>query len=123
VGTVADEQRPDSLQLLTAIKNFLEIDGANLMTHPVCSALQKAAIVRFNGDFIFPTADAINSMTHETPAGAKVKLEMVFWVVTSFETKKGCYAIIAMHPQSTLKRDLRTIDGSLVLGLSQPLHH
>jgi len=39
--------------------------------------------------------------------------------VTSFETKREHCAV---HPRSTLKRSLKTINDSSALGLSQPLH-
>jgi len=60
--------------------NKLEIPRADFRTHPTSLALQKAAILRWNRDFICLTADAINKLTHNDPsaAGAETNLQMAY---------------------------------------------
>ena len=66
-GPPLTESQRDTLQLLTALMNKLEIPRANITTHPITLALQKAAILRWNGDFIYLTADAIDKLTYNDP--------------------------------------------------------
>jgi len=78
-GTLAADARRALLRLLMAVMNFLEINGADLHTHPIYLALAKSAILRFNGDLIFLTADAIDNMTHDNPTThSEVKLKMAY---------------------------------------------
>jgi len=69
-GPLRTEQQLDSLRLLTAIMNKLEINRADVNDHPISLALQKSAILRWNGDFVFLTADAIDKLTHDDPNAA-----------------------------------------------------
>jgi len=64
--------------LLTALVDKLEISRANVHAHPMSLAPQKAAILRWNGDFICLTADAIDKSTCDDPSagGAKTDLQM-----------------------------------------------
>jgi len=77
-GPPLTESQRDTLQLLTALMNKLEIARANANAHPISLALQKAAILRWNGDFIHLAADAINELTHNDPraGGAETNLQM-----------------------------------------------
>jgi len=76
-GTVATDARRDSLRLLTVVMDKLEIHRAVVHTRPIHLALQKSAILCWNGDFIFLTADAINKMTCGGPtAHMEIHLEM-----------------------------------------------
>jgi len=61
---------------VTALVNKLEIPRADVTTHPMTLALQKAAILRWNGDFVCLTADAINKLTCNDPGagGAETNL-------------------------------------------------
>jgi len=71
------EQQLNSLRLLTAVMNKLEISRADVDTHPISLALQKSAILHWNGDFIYLSADAIDKLTYDDPStGAEVNLEM-----------------------------------------------
>ena len=71
------EQQLDSLRLLTAVMRKLEISRADVDDHPVSLALQKSAILRWNGDFTCSVADAINKLTCDNPStGAEVNLKM-----------------------------------------------
>jgi len=55
----------------------LEISCADIDDHPISLALHKSAILRWNGDFIYLTADAVDKLTHNDPsAGAEVNLKM-----------------------------------------------
>jgi len=51
-GPVLTESQIDTLRLLTALIDKLEISRADIRAHPMSLALQKAAILRWNGDFI-----------------------------------------------------------------------
>jgi len=79
-GPVLTESQIDTLRLVTALMNKLEISRADIRTHPMSLALQKAAILHWNGDFIYLTADAINKLTHNDPSagGAETNLQMVY---------------------------------------------
>jgi len=71
------ESQLDALQLLTAVMKKLEISRADVDYHPISLALQKSVILRWNGDFICLTADAIDKLTYDDPsAGAEVDHEM-----------------------------------------------
>ena len=72
------ESQVDTLRLATALMNKLEISRANITRHPITLALQKAAILRWNGDFIYLTAEAIDKLTYNDPgaAGAETNLQM-----------------------------------------------
>jgi len=74
------ESRLDTLRLLTALIEKLEIPRANISTHPISLALQKAAILRWNGDFIYLTADAIDKLTYNDPraGGTETNLQMAY---------------------------------------------
>jgi len=75
-GPVLAESQLDALRLLTAIMRKLEISGADIDDHPILLTPRKSAILRWNGDFIFLTADAINKLTCDDPgAGVEVNLE------------------------------------------------
>jgi len=56
----------------------LEISRANIHAHPTSLALQKAAILRWNEDFVCLTADAVDKSTHDDPSagGAEANLQM-----------------------------------------------
>jgi len=54
----------------------LEISRANVHTHPISLALQKAAILRWNGDFICLTADAIDKLTYNDPTAGGVETDL-----------------------------------------------
>jgi len=58
----------------------LEIPRADINTHPISLALQKAAILCWNGDFIYLTADAIDKLTYNDPraGGAETNLQMAY---------------------------------------------
>jgi len=79
-GPPPTESQLDALRLLTALTsmNKLEIDCANINAHPISLALQKAAILRWNGDFIYLTADVIDKLTCNDPrtGGAETNLQM-----------------------------------------------
>jgi len=70
------ESQLDTLRMVTALVNKLEIPRADVTTHPMTLALQKAAILRWNGDFVCLTADAINKLTCNDPGagGAETNL-------------------------------------------------
>jgi len=71
------ESQLDALRLLTAVVKKLEISRADVDCHPISLALQKSAILRWNGDFIHLMADAIDKLTYDDPSsGAEVNLEM-----------------------------------------------
>jgi len=74
------ESRLDTLRMLIALIEKLEIPRANNTTHPITLALQKAAILRWNGDFIYLTADAIDKLTYNDPraGGAETNLQMAY---------------------------------------------
>ena len=87
-GPVLAESQLDALRLLTAIMRKLEISGADIDDHPILLTPRKSAILRWNGDFIFLTADAINKLTCDDPgAGVEVNLETAhksqLWVLLS----------------------------------------
>jgi len=79
---MSTEATVDTLRLATAIGVKLEIEEADLKAHPIVRAsLYKAAITRFNGDFIYLTADAIDKLTYtakgvETPLPLGNKLQL-----------------------------------------------
>jgi len=77
-GPVLTESQIDALRMLTALMNKLEISSADIRTHPMSLALQKAAILRWNGGFIYLTADAIDKLTKNDPSagGAETNLQM-----------------------------------------------
>jgi len=77
-GPVLTESQIDTLRMVTALMNKLEIPRADIYTHPTSLALQKAAILRWNGDFIYLTADAIDKLTYNDPdaGGAETNLQM-----------------------------------------------
>jgi len=56
---ILTESQIDTLRLLTALVDKLEISRANVHTHPISLAPQKAAILCWNGDFVCLTADAM----------------------------------------------------------------
>jgi len=71
------ESQLDALRLLTALVNKLEIARANIHARLISLALQKAAILCWNGDFVYLTADAINKLTCNDPGtGAETNLQM-----------------------------------------------
>jgi len=75
---ILTESQIDTLRLLTALMDKLEISRANVHSHPISLALQKAAILCWNGDFIYLTADAIDKLTYNDPSagGAETDLQM-----------------------------------------------
>jgi len=72
------ESQIDTLRLLTAPMDKLEISRANIHAHPISLALQKAAILRWNGDFVYLTVDAIDKLTYNDPTagGVETNLQM-----------------------------------------------
>ena len=79
-GPVLTESQIDALRLLTALMNKLEISSADICAHPTSLAPQKAAILRWNGDFVYSTADAIDRLTYNDPGagGAETDLQMAY---------------------------------------------
>jgi len=78
-GAVMTESQIDTLRLASALSNKLEIDRAVVNSHPIVRALRKAAIFRWNGDFIYLTADAIDKLTYDDPVtGTETNLQMAY---------------------------------------------
>jgi len=77
--TLAAVARRDSLRSLTAVMDKLEIHSTVLHDHPIYLALVKSEILRFNGDFIFLMADAIDKMMDDDPTTHReVNLKMAY---------------------------------------------
>jgi len=76
-GGARTESQIDSLRLAQALIQKLEIDQATVSSHPIVRALRKAAIVRWNGDFIYLTADAIDKLTYDE-GGVETNLQMAY---------------------------------------------
>jgi len=90
----------------------LEISRADIDDHLISLALQKSAVLRWNGDFIYLTADAIDKLTYDNPnTSAEVNLPMAYklqlWALLSYYhelsyKKQGGIAINA--PARTLAK-------------------
>ena len=77
-GRVLTESDRDMSRLLTILYRLLEIPRHEVVSHPIYQALRKAALVRWNGDFIHLTADLIDQLVYDDARGIEVKLEMSY---------------------------------------------
>ena len=64
-GRALTESELDMNRLLTILYRLLEIPKDDVTTHPIYLALRKAALVRWNGDFIHLTADLIDQLVYD----------------------------------------------------------
>jgi len=75
-GPVLTDAQIDTLRMVTALVTKLEIPRADISAHPTALASQKAAILRWNGDFVHFAADAIDELTCNDPGAGSDETDL-----------------------------------------------